>query len=259
MPQRLYRSFQALLLLGLFLFLVGKIINNQLLWYINQRFVILTWIGLVFLVILAQNLFTEVKLSRKRQEEGEQDDEDHHREHHHEHDHVHAPAAINLWIMLIPLLIGILIPAKPLDSSAVSAKGITTSSALISSQSSSQLFETESEQRNVLDWIQIFYFEKDLNPFIGQQASVVGFVYRDENLPQGQFLVSRFILSCCAADGYAVGMIVESPEAQSFEEDIWVKVSGPVDVASYNGGPSPLIHAETIELVPQPDQPYLYP
>jgi uncharacterized repeat protein (TIGR03943 family) len=161
--------------------------------------------------------------------------------------------------MLIPLLIGVLIPAKPLDSSAVSAKGITTSSALISSQSSSQLFETESEQRNVLDWIQIFYFEKDLNPFIGQPASVVGFVYRDSSLPQGQFLVSRFIISCCAADGYAVGMIAESSGSDSLKDDTWVKVSGPVDVVSYNGHPSPLIHAETIERVSQPEQPYLYP
>jgi uncharacterized repeat protein (TIGR03943 family) len=254
MPQRLYRSFQALLLLGLFLFLIGKVINNQLLWYINQRFVILTLIGIVFLAILVQHLYTEVKLMREHQKEEEQE-----HEHHHDHDHEQAPSSINLWIMLIPLLIGVLIPAKPLDSSAVSAKGITTSSGLISSQSSSQLFETESEQRNVLDWIKLFFFEKDLDPFIGQQASVVGFVYHDQSLPQGQFLVSRFVLSCCAADGYAVGMIVESPQADSFENDTWIKVSGPVDVVSYNGSPSPLIRAETIEVVPQPEQPYLYP
>ena len=246
MPKRLYRSLQALLLLGLFLFLISKVINNQLLWYINFRFVVLTQVGIVFLAILVQRLFAEVWSSRERQEtEG------------HEHDHM--PAPINLWIMLIPLLIGLLIPARPLDSSAVSAKGLTTSSALISSDSNSRLFETESEQRNILDWVKLFYFEKDLNPLIGQQASVVGFVYRDENLPQGQFVVSRFILSCCAADGYAVGMIVESPEANSFEKDTWVKVTGPVDVLSFNGRPSPLIRAEAIEVVSQPDQPYLYP
>ena len=252
MPQRLYRAFQALLLLGLFLFLMSKVINNQLLWYINQRFVLLVLMGIVFLAILAQRLFTEVRLAREREKAKEQ-------EHDYHDDHDHAPAAANLWIMLIPLVIGVLIPAKPLDSSAVSAKGITTSSALVSSQSSAQLFETESEQRNVLDWVKIFFFEKDLNPFIGQQASVVGFVYHDESLSQGQFIVSRFILSCCAADGYAVGMIVDSPQADSLEKDTWVKVSGPVDVVSFNGNPSPLIHAQTIEVVPQPDQPYLYP
>ena len=250
MPNRLYRSFQALLLLALFLFLMGKVFNNQLLWYINQRFVVLTQIGIVFLAILAQRLFTEVRLARERQMVEAHD---------HDHNHDHAPSPVNLWIMLIPLLIGILIPAKPLDSSAVSAKGLTTSSALISSDSTSRLFETESEQRNILDWVKLFYFEKDLNPFIGQQASVVGFVYRDESLPQGQFFVSRFILSCCAADGYAVGMIVDTPQADTFEKDTWIKVTGSVDAVSFDGKPSPLIHAETIEIVPQPDQPYLYP
>jgi uncharacterized repeat protein (TIGR03943 family) len=229
---------------------MSKVINNQLLWYINFRFVVLVQIGIVFLAILIQRLFTEVRSSRKRQEAKGQD-------HDHEHDHMAAP--INLWIMLIPLLIGIFIPARPLDSSAVSAKGLSTSSALISSNSTSRLFETESEQRNILDWVKLFYFEKNLDPFIGQPASVVGFVYRDENLPQGQFFVSRFIISCCAADGYAVGMIVESPETDSFEKDTWVKVTGPVDVISYDGRTSPLIRAEAIEVVPQPEQPYLYP
>ncbi len=248
MPKRLYRSFQALLLLALFLFLMGKVINNQLLWYINLRFILLTQVGIVFLAILAQRLFTEVRASR---EQGASHD--------HDHDHDHAPSAMNLWVMVLPLAIGLLIPARPLDASAVSAKGLTTTSALISSDSTSQLLETESAQRNILDWVKLFYFEEDLNPFIGQQASVVGFVYHDESLPAGQFFVSRFILSCCAADGYAVGMIVEPPAGATFEQDTWLQVTGTIDVVAYNGKPSPLVRAEKLEEVAQPEQPYLYP
>jgi uncharacterized repeat protein (TIGR03943 family) len=248
MSNRLYRSFQALLLIGLFLFLMSKVINNQLLWYINQRFITLTLIGIVFLAILAQRLLTEVRQLRKSGGDEE-----------HVHDHDHQPAPVNLWIMLIPLLIGVIIPARPLDSSAVSAKGLTTSSPLVSSDSSSKLFETESEQRNVLDWVKLFYLGKDLDPYIGQQASVVGFVYLDDRLPEGQFFVSRFILSCCAADGYAVGLIVEWSQAESLEQDMWVQVKGPVETISFDNRISPLIQAETVELVPQPDQPYLYP
>jgi len=71
--------------------------------------------------------------------------------------------------------------------------------------------------------------------------------------------VSRFILACCAADAYAVGMIVEPPAGASFKQNDWVQVSGPVDIVSFDGRNSPLIHAESIVPVPQPDQPYLYP
>ena len=250
MSARLYRTLQALLLFGLFLFLIMKIINNQLVWYINLRFVTLTIIGIVFLVILVQRLFSEALVSGRQAREEE----------HHEHDgHDHPPSLLNLGIMLIPLLIGVLIPARPLDSSAVAAKGLTTSSPLISSDASNQAFEMPSEQRNVLDWIQLFHFEEELSPYLGQPASVVGFVYFDERLPDGQFFVSRFILSCCAADGYAVGMIAEWAQADSLEQDQWIQVKGPVDVVSFENRDIPVIRAETIEIVPQPDQPYLYP
>jgi uncharacterized repeat protein (TIGR03943 family) len=161
--------------------------------------------------------------------------------------------------MLIPLLIGILIPARPLDSSAVSAKGLTTSSPLINTDSPSLLFETAPEQRNVLDWVKLFYFGENLEPYVGQLASVVGFVYYDERLPEGQFFVSRFILACCAADGYAIGMIVEWPEAESLEADTWVQVKGTVEISSFEGAASPLVRAESVDLVSPPDQPYLYP
>jgi uncharacterized repeat protein (TIGR03943 family) len=250
MTNRIYRSWQALLLLALFLFMMSKVINNQLVWYINIRFVALTLLGILMLAILAQRVFAEARELR-RQAASEED--------HHQHDHEHAPSAMNLWIMLIPLAIGLLIPARPLDASAVTAKGLTTSSPIVSSDSSAQIFETPSEQRNVLDWVKLFYFETDLTPYIGQQASVVGFVFHDESLPKGQFYLSRFILSCCAADGYAVGMIVDWPRADSLEQDTWLLVKGPIDVISTENGSSPLIRATSVESVAQPDQPYLYP
>ena len=61
MPNRLYRSLQALLLLGLFLFLMGKVINNQLTWYINLRFVLLTQAGIIFLAVLTIGFIYEWK------------------------------------------------------------------------------------------------------------------------------------------------------------------------------------------------------
>lgn len=247
MSQRLYRYMQALIFLGLFLFLILKIINSQVLWYINKRFILLTEIGIFLLVVLTLRLFIEARSVHRHSQEEEQDRHD------------HKPASANLWIMCIPLLIGLLIPAKPLESTAVSAKGLTTTSALISSNSSSRPLETESEQRNILDWVKIFYFENDLAPYTGQKASVIGFVYFDDRLPKGQFFISRFIISCCAADAYAVGMIVDPPVGTSVKPDEWLQVKGSVDVVSFDGHSSPRIHAETITTVPQPDQPYLYP
>ncbi len=248
MQTRMYRSFQGLLLLGLCIFFASKAANGQLTWYINSRFVPLTIFGIIFLAVLAQIIFTEIRRSRKQDEE-----------HGHEHEHDHAPAPVNLWFMLVPLLIGVLIPARPLDSSAFATKGFNTNSPLVSADSSAQIFETESEERNVFDWLKLFNYESDLEQFNGETASVIGFVYFDETLGENQFFVSRFVVSCCAADGFAIAMPVEWSEAAALEQDSWVLVKGSIKSITLNDKIAPMIVAESVQPVPTPEQPYLFP
>ncbi len=243
MPKRLYRSFQALLLLGMSIFLGSKAASGQLTFYINQRFIPLTIFGVVFLALLAQTLFTEIKRARE----------------HEAHDHDHAPASANLWFILVPLLIGVLIPARPLDSSALTTKGFNTSAPLVSGDSSAQLFETDSEERNILDWLKLFNYDRNVSKFYGQKASVIGFVYFDEALNENQFLVSRFVVSCCSADAYALGMAVNWNEAAALEQDAWVLVKGTVNSVTLDDQVVPLIEADSVQAVPAPEQPYLFP
>lgn len=248
MQTRMYRSFQGLLLLGMCIFFASKAANGQLTWYINSRFIPLTIFGIIFLAVLAQIIFTEIRRSRKRDEELG-----------HEHDHDHAPAPVNLWFMLVPLLIGVLIPARPLDSSAFATKGFNTNTPLVSADASAQIFETESEERNVLDWLKLFSHESDAVQFNGQTASVIGFVYFDDTLGENQFFVSRFVVSCCAADGFAIAMPVEWNGAVALEEDSWVLVKGTIESITLNDRVAPLIVADSVQPVSVPDQPYLFP
>lgn len=250
MQTRMYRSFQGLLLLGLCVFLASKAANGQLTWYINSRFIPLTFFGIVFLAVLAQVIFAEIKRSRQHDNEEEHD---------HDHEHDHAPAPINLWFMLVPLLIGVLIPARPLDSSAFATKGFNTNSPLVSADSSAQIFETDSEERNVLDWLKLFNYEDDTSQFVGQEASVIGFVYFDETLSENQFFVSRFVVSCCSADGFAVAMPAEWTGAATLEQDSWVLVKGSIKSVTLSGRDVPMVVAESVQAVPVPNQPYLYP
>jgi uncharacterized repeat protein (TIGR03943 family) len=244
----MYRSFQGLLLLALCIFFAFKTANGQLTWYINSRFVPLTIFGIIFLAVLAQIIFTEIRRSRKHDEE-----------HGYEHEHDHAPAPVNLWFMLVPLLIGVLIPARPLDSSAFATKGFNTNSPLVTADSSALIFETESEERNVLDWLKLFSHESDAEQFNGESASVIGFVYFDETLGENQFFVSRFVVSCCAADGFAIAMPVEWTEAAALEQDAWVLVKGSIKSVTLNDKVTPMIVAESVQPVSVPEQPYLFP
>jgi len=241
MPVRLYRLFQGLTLIALCLFLAGKLINGKLTWYINMRFVPLTMLGIALLAMMAQVIFSQ---SRKKNE----DDED---------DHIHGSTR-NLIILFLPVLIGILLPARPLDSSAVETKGVNVNAPLISNASTSQ-FEVAADHRNILDWMRIFNYEKDLSPYLNQNAKVIGFVYHDERLPEDQFLLSRFVVSCCAADAFAIGIPVQWEGATTLEENTWLEVEGAVQATEFNDQRTPLIIATSVQTVRTPEQPYLFP
>ena len=245
MPIRWYRIFQAVLLLALFFFLGSKVVSNQLSWYIHPRFATLTLIGILFLGVLVYRLVLEMKGSFAPDR----------------HDHDHTAAPLNLWIMLIPLLVGILIPARPLGSATVSTKGPIASTPIISSKAGNQERLVPAEKRNIVGWVTLFAFEENLDQYMDEEAAVIGFVYHDKRLPTGQFFVSRIVLSCCAADGYAFTMMVDWPQAASLKPDTWVRVTGPVGKAYFADDPQavPLIHATMVEIVPQPDDPYLFP
>jgi putative membrane protein len=87
---------------------------------------------------------------------------------------------------------------------------------------------------------------------------VIGFVYHDPRLSEGQFMVGRFTITCCVADALAVGMVVAWPEAKDLPDNHWVRVQGAVQTVLLDGQTLPLIDAETVEIIPEPQQPYLF-
>jgi uncharacterized repeat protein (TIGR03943 family) len=161
--------------------------------------------------------------------------------------------------LLIPLLVGILIPARPLDATAATTQGVNVSAPIVSSAAQVQSFEATEGQRNVLDWIRIFNSGTDVTAYTGETATVTGFVFKDQRLAQNQFLVSRFVITCCAADGLAIGMVVNWDQASTITENMWVRVSGPVESYQLEGQTVPLIEADSVEVVEEPPQPYLFP
>jgi uncharacterized repeat protein (TIGR03943 family) len=243
MTQRMYRSLQGLLLLALALFLVDKVLSGRLAWYIHLRFLPLTVIGIILLAAMAHTVFR----ARPASQEG-------HDGPHHEH----AAPAGSLVILLIPIVIGALIPAQPLDSSALSVRGVSQSAPLVAADSRALQLQDAADRRTILDWIRLFNFESDPTPYLEEPANVIGFVYHDRRLPPDQFMLSRFVVTCCAADAFALGIPVQWDGAP-FEDNTWVQVRGPVQVSKADGQQSPLIAAETVERVPVPQQPYLFP
>lgn len=249
MNTRSYRTFQALILAALGIFLLAKVMDGRVLLYINQRFVLLVFFAAVGMIILAQLAL------RERPGAANMDAPPEHA------GHSHAEAGDRqgwvLWLVALPVLIGLLAPERPLGASALSSRGMNITSRIAPSEVA-QIIEVPSTQRSVLDWIRLFGDAEDPSIYEEQEADVTGFVYHDARLGENQFMAGRFTITCCVADAVALGMIVEWPAAASLPDNQWVRVRGPVQTVVIEGKSIPSILAREIEIVPQPELPYLF-
>ncbi len=223
---------------GGFLYLL--IYNGTLETYIHPRFSYLTLAAALALVVIAVSFFrADDSLA-----------------------HEHTPIAWwGLLIVLVPVVLGWMVPPRPLGAAAMNTREISVGGlAPISAAQSEQLASTiPSRERNILDWVKLFQSPEGWSIYAGQDASVVGFVYRDERFGPQEFMISRFVISCCVADGQPIGLIVRSPEAAEWVDDQWLQIEGQIEIAAFNGQSVPLLLAVEMEPVDPPAQPYLYP
>jgi putative membrane protein len=249
MGKRSYRTFQALILAGLGLFLLNKVWSGSILLFINRRFVLPVFLASLLLIILSQIIFRERPApgmdTSLDENEPEQDAE--------------ARSGWNLWWLALPVIVGILVPIHSLGSYSAGQRGVNLNAPLVSGANTAQVLSIPSEQRSVLDWVQAFHTSADLSRYAGLPVDVTGFVYHDPRLPAGEFMVSRFAVTCCVADALAVGMIVSWSQALSYPGNTWVRVRGQLQAARIDGQALPGIRAQAVELIPEPDQPYLFP
>ncbi len=252
MTLRSYRTFQALLLAALGLFLLDKVWSGAVLLYINRRFVLLVMLAGLLCVALAQVVL------RARPAVGEEDGSDLPADIV-DHEHAHPrPSGANLLWLLIPVVLGFLIPARPLGANALATRGVNTSAPLtVAAGQTANTLALPAADRTVLDWIRVFRSTGDLRTLAGQAVNVTGFVFHDPALPDRRFLVGRFTITCCVADAAALGMTVDWAGAGELRENSWVRVRG--EIALDEDTREPYIRATHVETIPEPDNPYLYP
>lgn len=60
----------------------------------------------------------------------------------------------------------------------------------------------------------------------GQEIVLEGFVYKSEFFGKNELLVSRMLVTCCAADATLMGIVASTPMAQDFADNDWIRVKG---------------------------------
>jgi uncharacterized repeat protein (TIGR03943 family) len=245
MKKSLPRLFQSLIVAGTALLIAVMLLSGKISWYIHNRFNFL----MIFAIVC---LGTMSALSLRNFLNKPADDAYH-------------SQSINIseiFVLAIPLTLALIIPARPLSANAVSTRGTTyTAPGSLPAAPSESAFSMTPDERNIMDWLRAFNTGKDINALVGERANVIGFVYRDEeNFPgQNTFMVGRFVITCCAADAFPLGIPVVWDDAKQLTDDTWVQVQGVVESIEINNMNIPLIRADSVQTISVPEQPYLFP
>ena len=244
------RILKAVCLLALGLFLYSRVLNDSLLYYINERFTALTMLASLGLVLVAGS--TLVLLARGGGPA--HDDPEHGRG---------RLSWAGFVLLALPVILGWLTPPAPLGASALSNRqldigGSSVGSVTVGGEARAAA-PADGGPRNVLDWVRASQRGNGAEAIAGEEATVVGFVYRDERFADDQFLVARYVLSCCVADAAPIGLVVQWTEATALETDTWVEVQGHFTPGPFAGDSVAVLVADQVTGAERPAQPYLYP
>jgi putative membrane protein len=239
--------FRGAILGGLGLFLYSKISNGTLFFYIHYRFAWLTLLAAMLLLVLAAATMYDVT-ERTDTGEGESCGQE---------GHTHGVSRTALILLALPIVLGLVVPARPLGAEAVSQRQVNVA-AVAPAQLGGRIQRVE-DDNSILGWLRRFYQTPDPAAFVGKEADLVGFVFHDERLGEDQFMVARFAIYCCVADAVPVGIVVRWPEASSLDPDAWVRVQGRFELGEFDGEAIPILAAETVVPTQPPNQPYVYP
>ncbi len=159
-------------------------------------------------------------------------------------------------LLLAPLLLGVLIPAKPAGSALVdpaqlnvARRGYTPRSALA---------DADSAKWTLFEWMFARYTLKP-EEAQGKPVDVIGFVYHGPEQAADEFYVVRYTLACCVADRSGVSLPVKFANANTLPDDTWVQVTGTIESRPGNGAQELVVINSQVTPVAQPAEPYLYP
>lgn len=235
-------ALRAILLTGLGLVLYSKLHSGAIAFYVSRRFIWLIWGASLTLQLLG--IIQWIRLLVMDPAKVESFD-------------THGLPVWSYAAILVPILLGTFIPHQPLGAGTVKNRGLT--SVVSVSKKTSVLALPRPAERDIVDWMRSFDSNPDPEVFDGQPVDVTGFVYHNPRLPVDQFMIARFLITCCVADASAVGLPVRYKEACKLKQDTWVRVKGVSLSGEVMGESMPIILAGEVKVVHQPEDPYLNP
>ncbi len=224
-------------------------ITNQLILYINPRYVVFTVIMAVLALVLLGSSFV-VRAA-----------------HSHEDDPPSRAGKVTTVLggaLTLVLAVGMLvIPPATLSSATAIQRDVSSSTVASNSETASAAASGSTatyEKFTVEDWSSLLQQTSSPAFYVGKPADVLGFITPDSQDPANLFYLTRFVITCCAVDAQPVAVPVYLPGWQSkYKSNSWLTVQGGfVSDPSRKSSAKIALVPSKIAAVSAPSNPYLY-
>jgi putative membrane protein len=164
-------------------------------------------------------------------------------------------------LFFMTLIFGIFFAPGGLNSDITKQKGVT----FVSSGNIESIAAHSHEKGQVIEGNEIIFNEtnyihyledlgRNLDKHVGKKIKITGFVLKEDNLSKDEFVITRMLMNCCAADSQILGLKAKYPMTQSLEKDQWISVEGIVTSKDNHA----VIFVQRLNKIERPDTPYIY-
>ena len=109
------------------------------------------------------------------------------------------------------------------------------------------------EERSLVDWVRTLNVYPEPDAYTGQKVKVQGFVIHPPDVGKEYLFLARFVLTCCAADAYPVGLPVKlQSNHEQYPPDTWLEVEGQMMTETVAGKRQLTIAANSLKKFPNP-------
>lgn len=172
----------------------------------------------------------------------------------------HLASLPRVWsagLLIVVGILGFVLPLRAFASEIATQRGLSEFMTLTRAQPQHFRVAIAPEKRSIIDWVRTLNVYPEPDAYIGQKVKVQGFVVHPEELNDSYFLISRFVITCCAADVYPVGIPVKLTTSRSqYKPDSWLEVEGRMTTELLQNNRKLTILPEKLTPIPEPANPY---
>ena len=99
---------------------------------------------------------------------------------------------------------------------------------------------------------------ENIDTYIGQKICFSGYVYRDIDFSDNQFVLARDMIIEGGSKPLVVGFLCSCKESSSYSDGTWVEITGEISKGNYHGD-IPIVKITQIKQIEKPTNEYTYP